>query len=183
MVRSAPINQILTTAQQAQVELATQNCLHQAAAHYQRPFPPIELRFDLIGSTAGMYRVRGVTRLIRYNPHLFTRYFSDSLAVTVPHEVAHYVTDLLYGLATIRPHGPQWKEVMKLFSADDRATCRYDLADIPHRRQRRFAYSCGCQSHLLSTRRHRQLDGGKVRLACRRCGKQLIRKSDAAETF
>jgi len=129
--------------------------------------------FDLKGRSAGMYRVAGHRRVIRYNPYLFAKYPQDNLAVTVPHEVAHYVTDVLFGLRRVRPHGAEWQAVMRAFEADASRTADYDLTGIPVRTQRRFGYRCACFVHQLSTRRHNQVRRGAARYYCRACGEEL----------
>ncbi|MBQ0719742.1 MAG: SprT-like domain-containing protein [Gammaproteobacteria bacterium] len=165
----APIN----AAQQAQVLDKTQATLALAERQYGRQFTAIPVLFDLRGRCSGMYRVRGKERVIRFNPHIFAKYFSDNLATTVPHEVAHYVSDCLYGLGDIRPHGEEWRGVMQVFKADDSRTAAYDLEGIPTRRQRYFDYRCVCQSHRLSSRRHYKLARGEVMYNCRQCGENL----------
>lgn len=160
--------------QQQQVLAATAACVQQAGDLYGRAFAPIEVCFDLRGTAAGMYRVRRGERRIRYNPWIFARYFDDSLAVTVPHEVAHYVTDCLYGLARVRPHGPEWQAVMRALGASARVTGRYDLRGLPLRRQRRFAYRCDCGSHQLSTVRHNRVQRGEALYLCRQCRKAIV---------
>lgn len=145
-----------------------------ASGLYGRDFAPIPVHFDLVGRSAGMYRVRGRQRMIRYNPHLCAKYFDDSLAVTVPHEVAHYVTDVLHGLRNIRPHGAEWKAVMQAFGADDSRTCNYDLRGVPHRAERRHAYRCDCRVHQLSARRHNQMQRQGTRYVCRSCRVDLV---------
>ncbi len=141
---------------------------------------PIPVLFDLRGRAAGMYRVRGGRRTIRYNPHLFAKYFRENLATTVPHEVAHYAADLLHGWRNIRPHGPEWQSIMRAFGIDPRATGQYDLTGIPVRRQRRFTYHCGCRTHLLSTCRHNRVMRGEAVYFCNRCGEQLNFPGDPA---
>ena len=121
-----------------------------------------------------MYRVRGRRRSIRYNPYLFAKYFADSLSATVPHEVAHYVTDVLYGMRNVQPHGLEWRAVMCSLGAEPRASGRYDLAGVPVRRQRRYTYHCGCTTHLLSACRHNRLHSGRARYLCRLCGTQIV---------
>ena len=99
----------------------------------------VDIIFDLKGRSAGMYRVknnRGLVfsrqqREIRYNPYIFSKYFDDNFATTIPHEVAHYVTDIIYGLKNIKPHGREWKEVMDAFGANASVTADYDLAGLP----------------------------------------------------
>jgi len=133
----------------------------------------IPVLFDLRGRSAGMYRVRCGERVIRYNPYLLARYFDDGLAVTVPHEVSHYVTDRFHGLANVRPHGPEWRTVMAAFGADARATGRFDLSGIPLRQERRHPYRCDCNQHMLTTRRHNRIINRRASYACRQCGTTL----------
>jgi SprT protein len=84
-------------AQRQRVIDETIACIHKADYLFNQSFDLIPVSFDLMGRTAGMYRVRNGQRVIRYNPWLFARYFEDNLANTVPHEVAHYVVDMVYG--------------------------------------------------------------------------------------
>lgn len=135
----------------------------------------VPVLFDLRGRMAGMYRIRGEAREIRYNPWLFAKYPEDGIRVTVPHEVAHYVTDCLHGFRNIRPHGREWREVMAHFGVDpDEAIHhRLDLRGIPVRRVRRHPYRCACQHHQLSGIRHGRIRRGAARYMCRRCGAEL----------
>lgn len=163
--------QPLSEQQRAAVVRATLACLARAEAIFQRAFPAIPVRFDLRGRAAGMYRVKRGARLIRYNPHIFAKFFSDGLAETVPHEVAHYVTDVLHDLRKVRPHGPEWRAVAQLLGASPRASGRYDLSGIPLRRQTLFEYRCACTvSHQLGARRHGRAQRGETGYVCRRCG-------------
>lgn len=163
------------TEQQRQLVLdATRDCLARAGAIFQRAFPEIPVCFDLRGRAAGMYRVQRGSRLIRYNPHIFARYFDDGLSQTVPHEVAHYVTDLIYGLRRVRPHGPEWRSVVQALGASPRATASYDLTGIPMRRQATYAYRCACMHHRLSAQRHNRVLRGQGQYLCRRCKAPLV---------
>ena len=143
--------------QRQQVLEATEAWLQKARDIYALALAPIEVVFDLCGSAAGMYRVRHGARCIRYNPWIFARSLDDNLAVTVPHEVAHYVVDCLYGLSRVRPHGREWRAVMRALGASPRVSGRYDLSGLPLRRQQRFAYRCDCSSHQLSAVRHNRV--------------------------
>ena len=166
--------QPISEAQRRLVVRATHACLLHAEAIYRRAFGVIPVHFDLTGRAAGMYRVERGSRLIRYNPYIFAKYFDDSLAQTVPHEVAHYVTDLLHGLRNVRPHGPEWRGVAEALGAVPRATSRYDLTGIPQRRQCSFHYRCACTRHQLSARRHNKVRRGQGTYACRRCQAPLV---------
>ena len=144
--------------------------------------PDIDIRFDLKGRSAGMYRVTGSghrlfaskRREIRYNSHIFAKYFQDNYNTTVAHEVAHYVSDLIYGLKNIRPHGREWKAIMQAFGANDSVTADYDLAGIPQRRQTYHAYQCACRQHQLSTTRHNRIRRRRGRYYCQHC-RQLLK--------
>ena len=167
------IIQPLDERQQAQVRRATMACLGQAGQLFQLARESVAVTFDLTGRAAGMYRVRAGERIIRYNAYIFAKYFDDNMAVTVPHEVAHYVTDRLYGLRNIRPHGREWKAVMRSLGADPSVTARYDLTGVPVRRQRRFSYRCECGTHQISTRGHNKIQRGQLNYLCRRCGSPI----------
>lgn len=173
MTATTQLIEPINVEQQAQVLDKTQATLRLAECEYGRRFPAIPVLFDLRGRCSGMYRVRGNEQVMRFNPHIFAKYFSDNLATTVPHEVAHYVSDCLYGLGNIRPHGDEWRQIMKVFKANDSRTATYDLSGIPTRRQRYFTYCCPCQSHRLSSRRHNKLTRGEVSYHCRQCGDSL----------
>lgn len=159
--------------QQAKVITRTHMYIDQATAFFQRKFKHVEILFDLSGRNAGMYRVHGSNRCIRYNPYIFSRYFEDSLITTVPHEVAHYISDSLYGLQKIRPHGQEWKDIMNLFGARPDVTGRYDLQGIPQRRQKRYTYFCQCMEHQLSSVRHNRIIKKQAQYFCKHCH-QLI---------
>jgi len=164
----------ITARQEQQVLAATQACIEQASMLFRKRLKPIPVYFDLRGRSAGMYRLRGGHRSIRYNPYLFSKYFEDNLATTIPHEVAHYVTDILFGIRRIRPHGPEWQHVMHALGVKPRATARYDLDGIPVRRQRRFPYRCGCTRFELTACRHNKIRRGQAEYHCRKCGDPLL---------
>lgn len=157
-----------------QVCSETNEVIRLASRIYRQDFPTIPILFDLKGRAAGMYRVYNRDRVIRYNPYLFAKYFDDNIATTVPHEVAHYVVDLLYGIARVRPHGSEWQQVMLALGAEPSVTGRYDLAGIPIRRQQRHSYQCTCTRHDISTARHNKILRGKAHYYCRNCKSKLI---------
>ena len=158
---------------QQHVIAKTTGYIHRAEAIYGRRFTTIPVTFDLSGSTAGMYKVNIKQRSIRYNPYIFSKYFDDNLAVTIPHEVAHYITDQVFGLRQIRPHGREWRALMAEFDADPSVTGRYDLEGIPLRRQQRHAYVCSCSSYQLSSCRRNKIMRGTARYYCRNCKDEL----------
>ena len=158
---------------QREVIILTEDYIRQAAREMNIGLEPVPVVFDLRGRCAGMYKVQNRKGAIRYNPWLFARFYPENLSTTVPHEVAHYVVDMKHGLTCTKPHGKEWRAVMKIFGADNRATCEFDLADIPVRAYRQFQYHCGCRSHNLTSIRHKRVLRG-TRYFCRSCKQVLI---------
>ena len=146
---------------------------------------PVDILFDLRGRSVGMYRVYSSTRRIlgrrkreiRYNPFIFAKYFEDNYDTTVPHEVAHYISDLIYGLKNIRPHGEEWKAIMHAFGADSKVTADYDLEGIPRRQQTYHPYLCACRQHQLSTTRHNRIRKRRGRYYCQFC-QQILKPAE-----
>jgi len=159
--------------QRAQVRLRTQYYIELAQVIFDRKFDHIPVRFDLSGTTAGMFRRQGRRCEIRYNPWIFAKYLVENMRDTVPHEVAHYVVYCIYGERRIKPHGPQWQDVMARYGADAGVTFNLDLEGIPQRRQRTHPYHCGCQTHDVSTTRHNRIRKGASRYHCRTCAGEL----------
>jgi len=190
--------------QQQRVVQEVNRYLRIAEAAYAREFADIPVLFDIKGKVAGMYRLRvakakarksatwlsrvaraslsdlgnaadaSEERCIRFNPWLFAKYPEDSWMNTIPHEVAHYVTDCLHGIQHIRPHGEEWREVMRAFGAAPTVRAHYDLAGIPIRRIKRYAYRCNCRTVQLSAYRHNKIQSGQQRYRCRECAAELV---------
>lgn len=138
----------------------------------RRPAALPRIAFDLRGQSAGQFRVdwHGAAT-IRYNPALLARNEADFLAQTVPHEVAHYLAYLRFG-RRIRPHGPEWQELMHALGADPKRCHDFDVSGLQARRLRRHPYHCRCGEHALtSIRHHRVLRGASY--VCRACGEAL----------
>ena len=163
--------------QQSLVIERTADYIARAGDILARVFDPVEVLFDLRGSSSGMFRVSGRHCEIRYNPWIFAKFFAESLSGTVPHEVAHYIVHEVYGLDRVRPHGPEWQDLMAAIGANTSVTSNLDLSGIPHRRQRRFIYHCECREHRISTRCHNRIQQGKDRYLCRHCGIELMQQA------
>lgn len=146
----------------------TRSYIDQATKLFGRTFDPVPVLFNLKGKTPGMYRIVGDRREIRYNPWLFSKFPDDSLANTVPHEVAHYIVEQIYG-RRVRPHGPEWKQLMRAFGAEPSRTCNYDLEGIACRRYKLYTYFCSCREHQLTSRRHNQVLRSLRQYLCRDC--------------
>ena len=165
--------QPITTAQQQEVVQSTAKYIEFASKALNRAFGAIDVTFHLKGRCAGVYSVRAGERLIRYNPYIFAKDFKANMQITVPHEVAHYLCDVLYGHRNIRPHGEQWRSMMKLFEADDSVTGVIDLEGVPQRRMRRFPYRCACKEFEITAVRHNKIKRG-AKYSCRKCEQLLV---------
>jgi len=166
--------------QQQHVIAQTHQYIEQAELLFGIKRETVEINFDLKGRSAGMYRTRGrfgkVKREIRYNTFIFSKYFEDNLKTTVPHEVAHYVSDIAYGLKNIKPHGAEWKNIMAAFDADASVTADYDLSGIPLRKKKTYTYSCQCREHELGPVRHKRVSSRRNQYYCSYCKQVLIIK-------
>lgn len=164
----------LGAAQRRAVTAATSSCIERANALLETRFETIAVHFDLSGRSAGMYCVLRGHRHIRYNPYLFAKYFDENLTTTVPHEVAHYLTDAVYGHGNVRPHGREWRSMMQMLGADASVHCDFDLEGIPVRRYRRVRYTCRCRYHELTKVRHNRIQRKGARYYCRTCRTELV---------
>ena len=162
----------LSPEQQQEIHDLTAARVAEAAHLYGREFALIPVRFDLRGRTAGQFRFRCQGRqqeyAIRYNPWVFAADLAHHQADTVAHEVAHYIVHLLHPRA--KPHGREWKALMRHFGATPKACTPYDLTGVPLRQQEQHTYRCACPDrlHALSTTRHRRVLQG-TRYLCRNC--------------
>lgn len=135
--------------------------------------PEPDIHFDLKGQAAGQARWsnREAPRL-RFNLDIARRHAQDFIDRTVVHEVAHLLTAACHGRT--RPHGREWLAMMRYLGIKNPQRCHnFDLDETQVRRQRRWAYSCECSAHHLTTTRHRRVKSGKALYLCRRCGKPL----------
>ena len=160
--------------QQAAVITETSRRIDLASSLFNKKFIAIPVYFDLSGRTAGMYKIVGSDRKIRYNPYIFTLQFDHHLDCTVAHEVAHYVSDCLYGLGNIKPHGNEWRAIMARFGADASRTFSHSLEGVPQRRHRQIPYHCQCDEHQLGIRRHNKVLRKEAVYKCRRCRSVLM---------
>jgi len=163
--------------QQERVISATEAYIFQASAALEFSFELIPVVFNLKGKVAGMYKVKQAQRVIRYNPYIFAKYFIENLKTTVPHEVAHYVVDIIYGLRNTLPHGKEWRNVMAMFNVDSSVTCSFEMDGIPTKQYKRYSYFCSCRTYELTKIRHNRALKG-VCYNCRNCKQILIAKND-----
>lgn len=176
----------LSTEQQHKVIEQTHFYISKAGEIHDLANTEVAINFSLKGRSAGMYRVRRNRRRwsvqqyreIRYNPYIFSKYFEDNFTTTIPHEVAHYISDVIYGLKNIRPHGKEWREIMRYFGADASVTANFDLSGIPLKQQTYFTYQCACREHELTSIRHNKIKKYRYQYLCNYCKCVLKQKPE-----
>jgi SprT protein len=168
----------ITDLQRGEVLASAEDYIRMAEEVFERRFERIPVLFDLKGRAAGMFKIDGTRRWIRFNPWIFSKYYQENLGETVPHEVAHYIVHEVWGHGSrrrrVRPHGEEWRTVMAAFGVQGEVTFNLDLEGIPQRRQKTHAYRCDCREHQVSTTRHNRIQKGSGRYHCRSCDGQLM---------
>jgi len=175
----------MNTAIREEIEYKVLDCITKAENAFSRhSIPMIDIKYDLRGRCAGQYtRVNrsglhksvGLSyRSFRFNPVLLQENYEDYLENTVPHEVAHYITDLVYPHA--KPHGREWKGVMESVLGVSATRChKYDTTNSRVRTVRRVAYTCACgHEHNVTVNMHNKILRGSVRI-CKKCRTQIKR--------
>jgi predicted SprT family Zn-dependent metalloprotease len=156
--------------------------LAKAKPHHGKDIPLIPLYFLACGGKAGYFR----QQFIAINPDYFTKPggYEEMLNVTLPHEVAHYITRFLYGIdrKTVKSHGWQWAQVMGWIGLPPTRCHQMDSEGIVNRHERPYKYQCGprCMvEHLFTARKHikaQQLAklGGRNYYFCKKCRTRLV---------
>ena len=114
-------------------------------------FPEPKVRMDLTGKIAGKFCPRA-TPLLQFNLNLMLENKEAFLSSTVPHEVAHFVVNIIAPYSS--PHGTVWQAIMKLFGVSNPQTYHSYKVSPPKRRKRPYIYQCSCRKHRFTQCRH-----------------------------
>ena len=157
-------------AMRAAVSARVATLLAQARHAWGVSLPQPTVDFRLRGAPAGKAHLqRGH---LQFNAALLRANRDHFLHQTVGHEVAHLVTYALYG-ARAKPHGAEWKNVMREFGLDTRATHDYDVTGL-RRSRSPYIYACGCDTEIrVGALRHKRASRGAV-YTCRRCAQRIV---------
>jgi SprT protein len=131
---------------------------------------PAPIRLDLKGRAAGQWRLLNGHELLRFNTEAFRMDWHAHFPSTVAHEVAHSIVYRRFGVGTVRPHGREWRNIMKTLGFPASVTHSTPLGG---RRSRVYLYRCACQEHRLGPRRHSLLCKGSHHYRCSCCGRPL----------
>ncbi|MBU2898732.1 SprT family zinc-dependent metalloprotease [Vibrio hepatarius] len=139
-----------------------------AQKNFKQSFSIPQLNYKLRGKAAGKAYLQ--LNEIRLNPILFIENQQAFLNDVIPHEVAHLITYQVYG--KVKPHGKEWQLVMEsVFGVAAKTTHDFALTSV---QGQVFDYRCGCQSHLLTVRRHNKIQRSQSHYRCKLCQKTLI---------
>ncbi len=131
------------------------------------------VRFDLKGRAAGQWRLRNNAETLRFNPEAFSLEWDQHFPETVAHEVAHSLVYRAHGTRRVRPHGPEWKGLMRTLGFPNPSVTH--ATALTTRKMRQYNYVCGCGPQALSARRHFLINKRGYRYHCRQCGQWLRR--------
>jgi len=153
---------------------------------YGKALPMPTLKFRQSGRIGGFYQPPnqfwGKPELICINPDYFKNHYDEQLNVTVPHEVAHYVTHHVFG-SSVQAHGREWASVMRVIGLKPDRCHTFSLEGVKTRQvEHPFHYDCGCGAeHHLTKQKHSKCQSnviryGKTGYSCRKCRKPLVYK-------
>ncbi|MBE9592732.1 MAG: SprT-like domain-containing protein [Proteobacteria bacterium] len=128
-------------------------------------FPEPEIKMNLTGKNAGMY-CNKPTSLLRFNLILLLDNKEDFLQETVPHEVAHFIVNVIDPCS--KPHGFTWREIMRLFGVANPKTYHNYKVPAPIRNKRPYVYQCSCQKHFFTKQKHNYAKSGTIYI-CNTC--------------
>jgi predicted SprT family Zn-dependent metalloprotease len=137
-----------------------------------------DVKFTLTGCAAGTSTFYGdeTVGVLNFNSVLMEENWEVFIETTVPHEVAHYCSDIYVGTQFTRnkriiSHGSMWKSMMRFFGVKEIKRCHsYRLDNVKQvRKTKRFLYVCeGGHEHQISTVIHNRINKGEVRV-CSKC--------------
>lgn len=117
--------------------------------------PPIDLRFDLRGRSAGQAIRKGNIYAIRLNLDINNEHILND---TIPHELAHIIC--MY-TGWDKGHGKIWKSVCQSLGGTGNR-CHSEEVTIS-RKVKKFVYATTCGQHItVSTVRHNKIQKGTV---------------------
>lgn len=139
------------------------------------------ITFDLRGTTAGM--AYSGEHKVQFNAGLLVRNVDEMLEDTVPHEVAHLVTYRLHPTSrrwtgkkwvrTIKPHGDEWKSVMRALGVTPDRTHNMDVSEVRVKKNvTKYEYRCNCRTHEVGGKVHNKIQAGHT-YTCRKCKGKL----------
>ena len=151
------------------VNKIVESVLARASNLYGQHFPMPVINYDVRGRLGGLAYYR--SNLIRINPYVLERNTEEFLAQIVPHEVCHLLAHQIYPYKQIKPHGPEWKSVMRRLGYPPTRCHSFEVEQI--RKTRKFRYVCNCMKHTVGHAVHKKMQAGQKRI-CLKCRQRVI---------
>ena len=155
-------------------------CIEAAEAKYGK-MPPIEIRYDIRGKTAGYagWKVNRWTGekscyALRFNREAITKHWEEMVKSTIPHEVAHIVCAVFPELGG-ENHNWKWAQVDRSLGGTGERCHNMELT--PGRKTNRYVYKLPCgEEVIVGPKHHSALQKGKYKvLRSTRTGKTITR--------
>ena len=152
------------------LKLQAQRQLKQSLAlaneFFNKEFTIPVMSFELRGKKAGVAYLQ--QNEIRLNSVLLVENGAAFIQQVVPHELAHLLVYQQFG--RVQPHGKEWKMMMEqVLGVPAHIYHKFSTASVA----KQFSYQCGCQTHLLSVRRHNAIQRNQRSYICRNCNQPL----------
>lgn len=141
-----------------------------------KPIQSPILLFRQCGRRAGIccIRFRKCYIVLNYDLVIKAATYDEMLNCTLPHELAHWADYVLNDGWKGEPHGPRWRQVMRMLGANPERCHDMDMTGVKVRKQQRFGYKCNCgHDHRLSLTLHNRHQSGRYRI-CNRCQTRLV---------
>lgn len=159
-------------------------CISIIERKFKKRIPSPRVSYDVVGTVSA--KANCAKWMVRLNPVLLVQNVELFIAETVPHEVAHLATDMLFPHAhrpvqvgTKKPkrqvHGKHWAEIMTALGVPANATHEYDLSSVRPERTR-YVYQCNlCERRIpLGPRRHSALRKNPSEYHCKCSDKSVL---------
>lgn len=158
---------MITEAIKKRVDTKIDLCIATIEKKYNVKFKKPAVHYNVRGTTAGKAWYK--QWIVGFNATLLNENVDDFIARTVPHEICHLATELIYPHAHVRtmgrkrsPHGTEWASIMTALGADASRCHSYDTSTAIVRRVTSYTYLCGCcgQKFSLGPKRHAKAQQG-----------------------
>jgi SprT protein len=132
-----------------QIRTKIRQCIKIAEKHYNRKFSMPKIDYSLTGSVAA--QALSYINTIKINPTLLVENEEDYISQTIPHEVAHIITDIIYPRGHLDKtkktkryphHGTAWKYVMELFGVPPTLYHNYATTSVVKRHPVKYEHKC-----------------------------------------
>jgi SprT protein len=108
---------------------------------------------------------------VNFNPILLLANQEEFIKQIVPHEVAHVITDHIFGDG-IPDHGPQWQSIMNLMGLEALEHHPFDVS-ISKRKVVSYQFICGCTNEVHEYSARTAKDVRLTTYKCNTCKKKL----------